>query len=179
MPEALGNCSKMRLLGLLPFLVLLGVAITLKQAGYAKSIRESLAAAGVNTAAWAVAGAELLSLFQGLAFWPLLIWWGVPAGVLGWLCWRGWKAREDARPAETRLGLPELPGDPVVLIAWAIIGLLLLLSLVAGLLVVPSNWDVVTYHLPRQVYWMQQQHVGLFSTGDSRMLSMPPLAEYI
>jgi 4-amino-4-deoxy-L-arabinose transferase-like glycosyltransferase len=158
----------MRLLGILPFVMFIGVALALKQRGCTDSIRESLVVAGVNTAAWALAGAELLSLFQALAFWPLLIWWGVPVGILVWLCAR--------RPP---LSLPQPPRDPILLVASGLIGLLLVATLTSGLLAAPSNWDALSYHLPRQVYWMQQQHVSFFSTGDARMLTMPPLAEYI
>jgi len=156
----------MRVLGLLPFAMFMGMALALKERG--NSIRDSLVAAGINALAWAAAGAELLGLFHALAFWPLLIWWGAPVAVLAWLCRR--------RP---QLNFPERPFDPVVLVASGIIALLLLSTLISGLLAAPSNWDALAYHLPRQVYWMQQQHVGFFSTGDGRMLTMPPLAEYV
>ena len=158
----------MFLLGSLPVLLWIGLGVALIQRSSIRSFRESILAAGVNTALWALAGAELLSLFHALSFWPLLIWWTVPVAILACLCWRG-----------PRLSFPPLPCDPILLAALAVIGLFLLFTLLSGLLAAPSNWDALSYHLPRQVYWMQQRHVGFFSTGDARMLTMPPLAEYI
>jgi len=158
----------MRPLGILPFLMLIGLASILKQRGWTRSIRESLVLAGINTAVWALAGTELLSVFHALTFWPLLIWWGAPVSLLVWFC--------SQAPGLT---LPERTRDPILLTAIAATALLLMLTLVSGLLAVPSNWDALSYHLPRQVYWIQQQHVGFFATGDVRMLTMPPLAEYI
>src|SRR5687767_9593243 len=108
----------MRLLGLLPFAMFIGMALALKERG--NPVRDSLAAAGINALAWAAAGAELLSLFHALAFWPLLLWWGTPVAVLAWLCRR------------TQLSLPERPIDPVVLVASSIIALLLLSTLISG-----------------------------------------------
>ena len=158
----------MQFLGILPFLAFISAAVALTQRGCAGTIREGFVLAGVAAAAWAAIGAELLSLFKGLAFWPLLLWWGVPSVALGWMCWRGRRPR-----------FPERPRDPILLGALAMVGLLVTLTLASGLVAAPSNWDALSYHLPRQVYWMQQQHVGFFPTNDERMLTMPPLAEYI
>lgn len=156
------------MLGLLPFLAFLGLAIVLARRRHAASIREGLVLAGVNTACWATAGVELLSCFAKVTFWPLLLWWGMPLLVLAWFCCRG-----------SRLTLPERPRDTLTLAALGAIALLLALPAVSGVLAVPSNTDALSYHLPRQIYWMQQQHVGFFSTHDTRMLTMPPLAEYL
>src|SRR5688572_23212569 len=155
-------------LGSLPFLLFLCMAVMLRQRGATASWRDALVMAGVNSAVWATAGAELLSLFKAISFWPLLLWWGVPTAVLIWL-WR----RGPGPP------LPTWPRDPIVAGVTVVIALLLSLTLLSGLLTIPSNWDALSYHLPRQVYWMQQQHVGFFSTNDTRMLTMPPLAEYL
>src|SRR4030095_5747358 len=64
---------------------------------------------------------------------------------------------------------------------WAILGVCALLFAgvtVAAFGAAPNNWDALAYHLPRQVMWMQQHSLAAFATSDSRMLEMPPLAEF-
>ena len=43
----------------------------------------------------------------------------------------------------------------------------------------PNTPDVLAYHLPRQLMWLQQGGVQHFVTSDERALMMPPLAEMI
>jgi hypothetical protein len=153
----------MRVLGILPFLFFCGVVLFLRGKN---PFRDALTIAALITALWIVAGCELLSLFHAVAFWPLLIWWMVPTAVLAWKCW-AW------RPAR-----PVLPGDWWVLAPVAATAVVLILIFIQAARTPPNNWDALTYHLPRQIYWLQQRHVGLFPTEDARMLIMPPFAEY-
>ncbi|HKQ36633.1 MAG TPA: hypothetical protein VJ063_01070 [Verrucomicrobiae bacterium] len=149
--------------GFMPFLFFCGTAIYLRDA---RPWRDAAIAGGIVTGVWVVAGCELLSLFEAVAFWPLLIWWAVPIIVLGWKH-RRWRPK-----------IPELPKD------WLVIAIVAATLLALGLIFVqaaatpPNNWDALSYHLPRQVYWMQQRHVGLFPAADIRMLVMQPFAEY-
>ena len=154
----------MRPLGIMPFVFFCGVALYLRAA---RPWRDAAITSGVITGVWIVAGCELLSLSHAVAFWPLLFWWGVPIALLGWKC-RTW------RPAK-----PPFTKD------WLLIGtisatvLALMLIFIQAAATPPNNWDALSYHLPRQIYWMQQRHVGLFATNDPRMLIMQPLAEYV
>src|SRR5208282_3647504 len=52
----------------------------------------------------------------------------------------------------------------------ALIGLTALLSL-------PNTWDVMTYHLPRIVHWLQQGSLAFYPTQEVRQLISPPGAE--
>ena len=153
----------MRALGLMPFLFFCGVAIYLRER---KTWREAAIASGIVTGVWVVAGCELLSVFKAVASWPLLIWWAVPIGFLAWKC-RNWR-----------------PMRPVFTNDWVLLAIVSATVLALGLIFVqaaltpPNNWDALSYHLPRQVFWMQQRHVGLFPANDVRMLVMQPFAEY-
>lgn len=42
----------------------------------------------------------------------------------------------------------------------------------------PNSHDVLAYHLPRILYWMQARSVGLFATPYLNQICFPPLAEY-
>ena len=42
----------------------------------------------------------------------------------------------------------------------------------------PSNWDSMTYHLPRAFHWLENGHIGFYPTFTTRQNTMPPLAEY-
>jgi hypothetical protein len=153
----------MRALGILPFLFFCGLVIFLRSR---RSFREAVIVAGVITGLWVVAGCELLSLFRAVAFWPLLMWWMIPTVFLAWKC-RAW------RPA-----IPELPRDQLLLGLVGATVLVLILIFIVAAATPPNNWDSLSAYLPRQVYWMQQRHVGLFPTNDVRMAIMPPCAEY-
>ena len=51
--------------------------------------------------------------------------------------------------------------------------------LVISALIVPFNWDSLSYHLTRLVVWLEQGSVEHFSTIDTRMLGTPPLKEFL
>ena len=73
-----------------------------------------------------------------------------------------WVSRIDAAD----LGL--LRGASVIL---AVVG-------VVGLLSPPNTWDVMAYHMPRVVHWMQNHHVAFYPTHEPKQLHMPPWAEF-
>lgn len=63
---------------------------------------------------------------------------------------------------------------------WALIavaGALLALTLVRAIAYPPNTVDVLNYHLPRQVMWLQQGGIDPFDTINDRQNMMPPLAE--
>lgn len=71
---------------------------------------------------------------------------------------------------------------PANLAEWALAaaGLLLLaLTLARAVLAPPNTVDVLNYHLPRQLMWLQQGSLAPFATLNDRQNMMPPLAEVI
>lgn len=61
---------------------------------------------------------------------------------------------------------------------WLIlIGLLLLLF--QGLIYPPNNWDSLTYHLSRIMYWLSNESLDHFPTHIIRHLYQPPFAEFL
>jgi len=152
-------------LGIIPAFFFCAIAWRQGQRGL--PMRDAAIRAGIITGVWVVAGAELLSLVRALSFWPVLLWWSVPAFIILDKCKGG------ARPV-----MPRIPKDRILRLVLGAGGLLLAITFVGAAYAPPNNWDVLSYHLPRQVYWMQQHSVANFSTQDWRMLAMPPLAEF-
>jgi hypothetical protein len=54
----------------------------------------------------------------------------------------------------------------------------LCLLFVQGLLYPPNNWDSLTYHMSRIMYWIGNESVDYFPTHILRHLYQPPFAEY-
>jgi hypothetical protein len=55
----------------------------------------------------------------------------------------------------------------------------LLLLLLQGLIYPPNNWDSLTYHMSRIMYWLGNENLNHFPTHILRHLYQPPFAEYI
>jgi len=61
---------------------------------------------------------------------------------------------------------------------WLILPLFLLL-LVTAIRYAPTNWDSMTYHLARLVYWIQNRSVDVYPTGIPRQVNLAPGGEYL
>lgn len=59
------------------------------------------------------------------------------------------------------------------------ISLIFLLLFYQGLIYPPNNWDSLTYHMSRIMYWLGNENVNHFPTHILRHLYQPPFAEYI
>ena len=70
------------------------------------------------------------------------------------------------------------PPLDVKLMVWFGAGLMLLLGVVA--FVLPNtNWDSLTYHLPRVMHWIQQGSVEHYPTGNTRQIEFAPWAGFV
>lgn len=57
--------------------------------------------------------------------------------------------------------------------------LILGITFTTAIIASPNNWDVMTYHLPRVVHWIQNQSIYPYPTNDLRQVSFPPFSGYI
>ena len=111
---------------------------------------------------------ELLSAFHLLRFWPVLgFWLTVNVAMVVWLV---------RRPARI---IGSIPGESWRHFSAGLVLLLAVLALVIAAVAPPNTPDVLAYHLPRQMFWLQQGSLQHFVTLDERALMMPPLAEVI
>jgi hypothetical protein len=135
------------------------------------TLRDSLLVGVALAGGWLVLGTEVLSLSHALRFWPVLAWWTLPTLVtLSLLLGRGPALRESL-PRRPRLTLPQclLAAAVAFPLAW---------SWCQACFAPPNNIDSVSYHLPRQVFWMQQASVENYPTSSLRQIAMPPLTEF-
>ena len=126
---------------------------------------------------WAIGiwgASQLLGLGHALASAPLRLCWVAALGGVAPYAWR----QRAARPAKVGGGgwLPREPG-----VRW-LLGLsvpLLGLALVRAFVSPPNTVDVLSYHLPRQLLWLQQGSLDFYPTINDRENMMPPLAEVL
>lgn len=140
----------------------------------------------LSSAGWSVllvAIVEVTSAFQALnratvaGAWVLA---GlVLAGAALWLRWRrGGFAGLFVRMRESaRRVLAVRPLDALVL--QAVVGLGVAALGFVALATATTNWDSMTYHLPRIMHWLQQQSVAHFATPDARQLESGPWSEFV
>lgn len=60
-----------------------------------------------------------------------------------------------------------------------IICLIFLLLFYQGIIYPPNNWDSLTYHMSRIMYWLTNENLNYFPTHILRHLYQPPFAEYL
>ncbi len=75
--------------------------------------------------------------------------------------------------------IAKLKNEPISLILMFVLLVLLFKSTVIALLTAPNNWDSMTYHLSRIMFWIENHSVAYYGTNIPRQLVSPPLAEYI
>lgn len=120
-----------------------------------------------------VFSSELLSLTGSLRHGPIAAAWASLAGASVFAAWRG-RSRLAAAIAIPPAGRPKRLF--LAFAATAVTGILT----AAGLSAVrgpPNMTDVMTYHLPRVVFWLQHQSLGFFPTSYYQELSLTPFAE--
>ncbi len=155
-----------QLWALLPLAVL--VALWRWRAQHVSSLAALLEAA-VGFAALVWAGSNLLSAFD--VFRPDVlrgVWLG--AGALAIVAL--WRTR-SAWPRWSR---------PTSAVEWTLVAVavaLLAVTFARAVLAPPNTVDVLNYHLPRQLMWLQQGSLAPFATLNDRQNMMPPLAEVI
>ncbi len=162
------------LIAVTPYLLLIFLFYTLQQRREGRGdFREAMMVSAVVWATAVLVVTELLGQVYWIKFWPVFSFWlGVNVFLLAHL----WTKRST----QLKVSLPrELLGDKLSVTLIAATGAIILLAWIMAAFT-PSNIpDVLNYHLPRQLMWIQQASLEHFNTPNDRLIMMPPMAEII
>jgi len=163
--------------GVIPFLSTLSWALFFYFRGESGtgSWRWSLALACLLLTAFTLLLTEALSAWHLLAFIPGSIAWGIYLLIPMIVVTRGrnginWREEMTAMLAKIK----RLP----LWMALVVVGLFFLIFRMA-IASPPCNYDVQSYHLPRQIYWLMQGGVHHFNATYPYQNSHPVLTEYL
>ena len=136
-------------------------------------LRETLVVAAIIWMSSTLLATEILSLWHGLRFIYLLVYWTLAILFGGyWLFIRREKLNKHVFKVRS-------DGDGLVIAFLVVILILIGLSGAMAILSPPNNPDSLSYHLSRQIYWLQQGSLDHFYTANDRQIMMPPLIEII
>jgi hypothetical protein len=167
-------------LGSIPILSLIGWTVALylhalRRDSAQATLRNAVLQAAALMGLWTVAGTEGLSAFNGLRFNPILAWWLI-ALVSALMC-----AIRNFQFVRQRIDLRSYIRLPTL--AEAAIGLpfvvILLLAFTSAFFNPPNNYDSYSYHLPRQIFWLQHANVRHYPTNNLRQDMMAPFSEFV
>jgi hypothetical protein len=116
---------------------------------------------------------EILSLWNGLRFPYIVVFWSLTSLAVGY-----WLFTRRERLKKHVFKLPS-QSDWLVYAFLIAICVLIGLSGVMAIISPPNNPDSLSYHLSRQIYWLQQGSLDHFYTANDRQIMMPPLSEII
>jgi len=118
---------------------------------------------------------EGLSLFDALAFWPLVTAWLLISASAAALLW---VSVPRAAMVSVRTVFSEIPRETSQRILLSGIGVILFITACVALISPPNNWDSMTYHLIRVLNWMDHHSVRHYPTHILRQLYLGPWAEF-
>lgn len=126
---------------------------------------------------------ELLSIFSAWSSGPLIVLQVISVVPVVFFAIRAEPARPKlpARPTwlSLRGGWELVRSHPVEFLTFAIVGILLLIQLVLAWRVPPNNYDSMTYHLTRILFWLQDDSIRQFANATERQATFPVNAEII
>ncbi|UUC46278.1 ArnT family glycosyltransferase [Flavobacterium cerinum] len=122
---------------------------------------------------------ELLSLVKSINLFSVVTVWGSITAILCFLIFRSRKEVFSHFAIQKKVTIQNYKAlffyEKFLL--WSVFVFILLL-LFQGIIYPPNNWDSLTYHMPRIMYWISNESVAHFPTHTIRDLYQPPLAEY-
>lgn len=156
------------LIPLLWGVVFLGIA------GCGRSLREAGIIALTLVAVWTLVITTVLTQVSALAALPVALAWGLPIVACG-LCVGGNRLRAGAARLRE---IPRAVSSAPELLSAIGISVLLAATAAAALLYPTTNYDSLTYHMPRVFFWYQNHSVAYFATSEPRQLFSSPFVEY-
>jgi hypothetical protein len=156
------------MLALLPWLTLTALVFAFRRRG--RALGTALVAGLVWWSALLALGSEGLGQGHALTRSGVVVYW-VVLSLLAAL----WAVRSRADTAVARAA-PGSRSERALAIG---VGVVLALALLTTVLVPANGQDVMTYHMPRVLHWVQNASLEPFPTSDTRQLYHPPFAELV
>jgi len=158
------------------------VLVFVKICSSGKSSREKFRIAFIKTSIiysiMIVGLTELLSISQSLNYLNLTIFWSAFLLITFFSTYSSihksiyaWIGQLFDRIKKSQQALKKLEVISVVII--------LVVCLITAIIAPPNNWDVMTYHMPRVMHWVQNQSVAHYPTNNTRQISFSPGAAYL
>jgi 4-amino-4-deoxy-L-arabinose transferase-like glycosyltransferase len=161
---------------LLCFILLLIVNTKLN---FGKNSKELIVTTALLFSSFIVLVTEFLSLFKSLNLMSIAISWTLFCLLLCYVLLQDRKGTISVLINYKTLVVDDYKGlnfYEKTLLWLILIGLLLLLF--QGIIYPPNNWDSLTYHMSRIMYWLSNESVEHFPTHIIRHLYQPPFAEF-
>jgi len=122
--------------------------------------------------------AEVVGLFGILSFWTVATPSAILAGIAIYMARREFVDRLGGphhRLRQTLMAVRrEMPATLLSRINLVVVACGIILVFASGLLIAPSNWDSLSYHLPRTLHWLQQGSLAYFETPYEPQNTYPP-----
>ena len=135
-----------------------------------ENLRESFLFSAVACGIFVVFTTEILSLFEAVAYAPLVTCWC--GYLLALLLWR-YRVRSIAPGA----AWPDT--TPLQKVLLALIACIVVVTGTTAIVAAPNNFDSLTYHLPRVMHWIQNRSVAHYPTHIDRQLVLAPFSEFV
>lgn len=143
------------------------------------NIRESILKTALLFSTFIVFITEFLSYFKSLNLISLKIGWGILTLLLFCLLF---KNRKETWRILIQKGNSIIKAFRVLYFYEKLVLLLIsvctLLIFYQGIIYPPNNWDSLTYHMSRIMFWIGNESISHFPTHILRHLYQPPFAEY-
>lgn len=154
------------------FLIVLIVLSYLDWSSNQVALFESLVIALIIWMSGILIGTEFLGIFHVVAFRPLVLIYTCINGILAlWIYHR--------RHIIKHITFFKFQPDNFSILLITVAIFLIVLSAAMAFFCPPNNPDSLSYHLSRQIYWMQQGSLDHFQTPNDRQIMMPPLSEIV
>lgn len=116
---------------------------------------------------------EILSLFHGLFWHALVMWWSIIT-ILSLCGLFIYLKKEDGSYSLTG-GIKRDFNSFCIISIFCIAAILAIIAIIAP----PNTWDSMTYHMSRIMHWMQNHSVAHYPTHSIRQVYINPFAEYV
>lgn len=146
---------------------------------FSRNFKEYLLVSSIGFCGFIVIVTESLSLLHSINLTSVAAIWGIFFLVLLYLLFK--KRKEILAGLNSKRETIKTIFSSFKLYEKVLVGIIILfvsVVLFQGLVYPPNNWDSLTYHMSRIMYWIGNESVDYFPTHILRHLYQPPFAEY-